>query len=305
MENDALQSLHNASKKVYKPVTQLPPAYWPEDWKVTHYKEYTRFPSVTLPVSDTKAMIAQLTATRSSGRSFSRRGLTLEEIGNLLKYSCGEFTHSDGSVHRAHASAGARYPVEIYAIVRFSSSSDLLPGVYHYNVKEHTLEYLWSDTRTGVDPNTLVADQWALEASVMFVATAVFWRSQNKYADRSYRYICMEAGAIIQNAYLYASDSDLQVVGYGGVNDDMVEQLLRLDDSLTATPSGVFTPYSYSCEINGAIPSQPYIFDAADSSGNGSVETRVLTSQSIAALRCSTFVQDSATVEVVPSFEEI
>jgi len=85
----------------------------------------------------------------------------------------------------------------------------------------------------------------------------------------------------------------------------MVEWNLRLDDSLTATPSGVFTPYSYSCEINGAIPSQPYIFDAADSSGNGSVETRVLTSQSIAALRCSTFVQDSATVEVVPSFEEI
>jgi hypothetical protein len=85
----------------------------------------------------------------------------------------------------------------------------------------------------------------------------------------------------------------------------MVEWNLRLDDSLTATPSGVFTPYSYSCEINGAIPSQPYIFDAAVANGEGSVPTRDLTNRSVGVLQCGTFLRDSATVDVVPSFEEI
>jgi SagB-type dehydrogenase family enzyme len=150
-------------------------------------------------------------------------------MSSLLKSSCGVFNHSDGTVHRAQASAGARYPIEIYPIVRFSSSSDLSPGVYHYNVKDHALEYLWPDNHAGVDPKTLVQDPWALGASVMFVVTAVFWRSQKKYSARSYRYICMEAGAILQNANLYASDTDLKVVGYGGIHEDKVEQLLRLD----------------------------------------------------------------------------
>jgi hypothetical protein len=49
----------------------------------------------------------------------------------------------------------------------------------------------------------------------------------------------MEAGAIMQNAYLYASDSDLKVVGYGGINDDVVEHLLRLDTKIESVLSAI------------------------------------------------------------------
>lgn len=229
MENGVIQALHNASKSTYRKVSQLPSSYWPKEWKTTFYKEYKRFSSVTLPPPEKKSALASLVTSRVSDRNFSQQGLTLAEISNVLQYSCGEIIHPDGSVHRAQPSGGARYAIEVYPIVRHSDSPELMLGVHHYNVKKHALEYLWPVERVVPDATTLVRDAWALEASVIFVITAVFWRSQNKYRARSYRYINMEAGAIMQNAYLLASDTNLKAVGYGGIYDDMVEKLLRLD----------------------------------------------------------------------------
>ena len=83
----------------------------------------------------------------------------------------------------------------------------------------------------------------------------------------------------------------------------LMQWRIQLSDPLTAT--GNTNPYSYTCQINGAIPSAPYIFDAAVANGEGSVPTRDLTNRSVGVLQCGTFLRDSATVDVVPSFEEI
>jgi hypothetical protein len=84
-----------------------------------------------------------------------------------------------------------------------------------------------------------------------------------------------------------------------------IEWFLQLDNSLTETLSGDFTPYDYPCEINGAVDNQPYPFNASASGGLGSVPTRMLTNQSLAVLQCSTFARDDAFVEVVPTLQEI
>lgn len=229
MSQFSLHSFHRSSKNVFTPTTFLPSDYWPEEWKTTHYKEYPRFNTVSLPVPETHSKLASITSSRKSSRSFASKGLTIEDLSNLLQHVGGEFVHADGGTHRSQASGGARFAIEMYPVVHFSDSSELSAGVYHYNVRSHVLEYLWPVTANNTKPEQLVRDQWAEQASVHLFFTAVLWRSTNKYGNRGYRYICMEAGAMLQNAYLYAADAGLRVVGYGGTNDDVVENLLRLD----------------------------------------------------------------------------
>jgi len=229
MKEQSLHDFHDSSKNIFTPTTFLPDDCWPKEWKTTYYKEYPRFESLELPKPEVNSKLSELTSSRKSARTFGSRGLTLQEVSNLLQHIGGEFAHTDETVHRAQASGGGRYAIEMYPIIRFSQNSELQPGVHHYNVKSHSLEYLWPTTANNTKPEQLVRDQWAELASVHLLFTAVFWRSTNKYRNRAYRYICMEAGAMLQNAYLYAADTGLNIVGYGGTNDDMVEKLLRLD----------------------------------------------------------------------------
>ena len=229
MQKVSLQDIHAAGKTSYRSVTLLPKAYWPPEWNTIYYKEYSRFGSIALPEPESQSKMADLISNRKSTRNFESKGLTIEQLSNLLQHIGGEFTRDDGVAHRAQSSAGARFAIEMYPVVRFSSSSEMQPGVYHYNVKSHALEYLWPITSGNTKPEQIVQDSWANKASVHIFFTAVFERSSCKYGARSYRYICMEAGAMLQNAYLYAAATDLKLVGYGGTNDNVVENLLRLD----------------------------------------------------------------------------
>lgn len=179
--------------------------------------------------------------TRKSSRDFSEEGLSLEDLSYFLKYSCGEFSpepSSQAKPRRVYPSGGARYSTEAYVILRRSNDERISPGVYHYNVKQDTLEYLWEEKESSQDPMLLVRDEWATRASALIVLTSVFWRGQNKYGDRGYRYQCIEVGAIIQNLYLNSYARGLSCVAYGGTNDDQIESLLRLDsdtESLIST----------------------------------------------------------------------
>jgi hypothetical protein len=85
----------------------------------------------------------------------------------------------------------------------------------------------------------------------------------------------------------------------------MVEWRLGLDRTLTYTPSTDLSPYSFSCQILGALQNQPYVFDAAANGGVGSAPTREISNQSNIALSCGTFVRQAATVEVIPDYQEI
>lgn len=229
MQKPSYRDFHASNKYKFTPVNILPSDYWPEEWKTTDYKKYPRFEKLTLPKPEMESKMAGLTAGRKSTRTFGTDGLTIEQLSALLQHMGGEFTHPDGSTHRAQASPGARFTIEMYPVVRFSASPELQPGVYHYDVESHALEYLWPITAGDTKPEQIVQDDWATKASVHIMLTAVFWRSAVKYGNRSYRLICMEAGAIIQNAYLYAASADMKLVGYGGVNDDVLENLLSID----------------------------------------------------------------------------
>lgn len=223
--------LHEKSKANYRSdFKEADPASWPKEWKTTYYKEYKRFPSISLPETKPQSDLFEAIANRRSNRNLGGDGPTLEQLSGLLKYACGEFEHVDGDqkvTRRAQPSGGGRYPIEAYLLIL--RSPDVPAGVYHYNVKLHQLDSMWSGKEILSDPSLIIKSQWAYQTSALLVFTGVFWRSQNKYGARGYRLICIEVGAIIQNLYLVAQSLGLKCVAFSGTHDDNIEKLLDLD----------------------------------------------------------------------------
>jgi SagB-type dehydrogenase family enzyme len=129
-------------------------------------------------------------------------------------------------------SAGALYPLEAYVVA--AAVGGLEPGVYHYDPFRHRLALLgparFSDLReTMVDPS--LADV----AAALIVVTGVFWRTRFKYGPRGYRFALLEAGHLMQNAVLAATDLDLVSLPLGGFHDALVDDLVGVDGLNEAT----------------------------------------------------------------------
>ena len=128
---------------------------------------------------------------------------------------------------RTTPSAGGLYPIETYPII--NNVSNLLPGIYHYDIVKHNLELIKKgDFRMDVAKGCL-DQEMAYKSSVNFIWTAVIGRSQWKYLQRCYRYIYMDAGHIGQNFYLVAEALNLGACTIGAIYDDELNQLLEID----------------------------------------------------------------------------
>ena len=240
MTPDFSELFHQSSKdhsKGHPPISPNP-AEWPEEWKTTYYKTYTRLPKIALSDHPPKADFFDVVRIRESRRDFTRGAIIkTQELSLLLKYSCGITNKLDEQrFRRAQASGGARFPIEVYPIVfRPSTNSgqapgdDLKAGLYHYNVKDHALDVLWEREFSDKDIGEIFTYPWVKDAAVGIVMTAIFWKNRNKYGERGYRYILMEAGHIGQNMYLVSSALNLKCCALGGTRDENVEKLLDID----------------------------------------------------------------------------
>ncbi|MBU0999945.1 SagB/ThcOx family dehydrogenase [Patescibacteria group bacterium] len=204
----------------------------PESWSKIHFKTYPRFNKVKLTRSFSKKKISLLSVLnkRRSTRTFSGVSISIKDLSYLLLYSGGIV--NPGMVldesRRSYPSAGARYPLEVYPLV-IIGNEEIKAGLYHYNVKEHTLEVILEED----------LKQWLLEstgnfkpitkASVVFIITGVLDRARVKYGDRGYRYVLIEAGHMAQNLLLLSTGLGMANLAVGGYIDFKVTQLLDLE----------------------------------------------------------------------------
>jgi SagB-type dehydrogenase family enzyme len=128
---------------------------------------------------------------------------------------------------RTTPSAGGLYPIEIYPIA--NNIKDLEQGLYHYDIREHSLKFLKEgDFRRKVAEGCL--DQnIAYTSAINFIWTAMIGRSQWKYLQRCFRYIYLDAGHIGQNFYLIAEALGLGACTIGALYDDELNQFLEID----------------------------------------------------------------------------
>lgn len=212
------------------------PDEWPAEWRTTYYKSYPRFqkiPLAALPLEhsgpEKEPNVFDVISARKSQRDFHRAPTSLGTLATVLQYSCGNTSPlEDGRHRRAQPSGGGRFPIEIYPIV-FRADADLAAGLYHYNVKDNSLDVLWAREFSDTDIDGLFSYPWVKNASMVLVMTAVFHRTQAKYGERGYRYILLEAGHIGQNVYLTTGALGLKCCALAGTRDEALEKLLDID----------------------------------------------------------------------------
>ncbi len=164
---------------------------------------------------------------RKSIRKFKDLPLTLMELSQILFGISGLTRKFPQFAFRTVPSAGGLYPIETYPVINNVEGVD--PGVYHYNINEHTLELINpGDFRQEVAEGCL-GQIMAYNSAVAFIWTAVIERSKWKYLQRCYRYIYLDAGHMGQNFYLIAEALNLGACTIGAIYDDELNQLVQID----------------------------------------------------------------------------
>jgi len=166
-------------------------------------------------------------AKRRSIREFSDDSITFFELSQLIWATQGITSRAWGFDFRTVPSAGALYPIETYIIA--NRVEEILPGIYHYHVKETQLALL-KEGHFGPDLSRAGLGQEMLEeAAAAFIWTAVVQRSKWKYRERAYRYIYMDVGHIGQNLYLAATALNLGCCTVGAFYEQEVDHLIGID----------------------------------------------------------------------------
>ena len=151
--------------------------------------------------------------------------MSLAELAHLLYYSSG--ITDKRQVLRAAPSAGATYPIEVYAIA--NNVEGLARGTYHYLISSHELELLREGDFRNEMSRAALQERMFKQANVIVALSAVFQRTQQRYRERAQRYICFEIGHIAQNTYLEATSLGLGTCAIGAFYDEEFNRLLGLD----------------------------------------------------------------------------
>ncbi|MFA5961058.1 MAG: SagB/ThcOx family dehydrogenase [Parcubacteria group bacterium] len=207
------------------------PQYWPKEWREIYHKEYPRLARVSLSqdlldLGDFEGSLMN----RSSLREFDiSKSLTMDELSTLLLYSIG-VKPSFGkwaSIRRFYPSGGARYPLEVYLLIQ--RVDGIIPGIYHYNVKDHILETLSTDKEDLSSLKDGLYYPWSRDAAVACFITAVWDRNFMKYKDRGYRIVLIESGHMAQNIALTASALNIGCCNSVGFHNSHINETLDIE----------------------------------------------------------------------------
>lgn len=162
--------------------------------------------------------VEEALASRRSVREFASRPLSSAQVGQLLWAAQGV---TDVQGRRTAPSAGALYPLELYAVSA--------QGTFRYLPDEHALATVRKgDQRQELRAAALGQDA-VVTAPLVVVIAAVPARTAARYGqERAIRYIQLEAGHAAQNLLLQAVALGLGSVPVGAFDDSRVAATLGL-----------------------------------------------------------------------------
>ncbi|MGV8118742.1 MAG: SagB/ThcOx family dehydrogenase [Candidatus Xenobiia bacterium LiM19] len=217
---------------------QIETKYTPEslpggslDWstKPETYKAYPAAVKFELPEPQKPIFnnFLELLLNRKSIREFSPRPMKLHQLSYLLWASTGLQREENGHQFRTVPSAGALYPVETY--VAANKVENLPAGIYHYAIREHSLEEIISGFPGFKLQEAAMGQDMCCSAQAVFIWTAFFPRTTWKYHQRAYRYVYADAGHMAQNLALAAVSIKIGTCQIGAFFDDKVNAILEVD----------------------------------------------------------------------------
>jgi SagB-type dehydrogenase family enzyme len=215
------------ASSIKSPIKPIDPKDWPEDWKRISFKVYPRFQKINIPKIKEDNLL-KLINKRRSQRNFHKYKISLKEIAYILQGAAiNKVINKDlyYDSYRAYPSAGARYPLEIYLFIIYSK--DLKNGIYHFNVRDGCLEYLWKFSLDEIK-NIFSGQEFVLNSSMIFLITANMRRGISKYRERYLRFVFLEAGHLAQNLILLATNIGLKTCPIGGFIEERAMNILDI-----------------------------------------------------------------------------
>ncbi len=145
------------------------------------------------------------------------------ELSQIL-WSTAGFTYN---AQRTHISSEGQSSVETYLVVR--QVQDMFPGIYHYNPRDHSLEYLKRGDPSDDLVAALMGDTKVDACAAILAYTGIPSRLEDGVKARAYRYLYLEAGAAAQCAVMASVALDLVATFRAEFYDDELSLLLQVD----------------------------------------------------------------------------
>ncbi|MBN3041011.1 MAG: SagB/ThcOx family dehydrogenase [Candidatus Omnitrophica bacterium] len=185
------------------------------------------------PILKGKISLEEAILNRRSIRSYKQDQLSLEQIGQLLWAAGGITAESGERQYRTAPSAGAIYPIQIYALYK--------KGLFHYNPFEHSLDMV-KDEDLRRDLTSVCGGQGSIsQAPFVIIICGDYSKVTSRYGQRGVRYTDIETGHIAENIHLQAVALGLGSVPIGSYDDGKVREILGLGaglDPLYIIPAG-------------------------------------------------------------------
>lgn len=171
---------------------------------------------------------------RRSQRDYRTDAISAEELSQVLWAAYGITQPMAGypkmrGGFRTAPSAGATYPLEIYAVV--GNVKDVEPGVYKYFPDGHKIVMVIDKDIRKELTSAALNQKMITDAPASLFYSAVFSRTTERYGDRGkLRYVCMDLGHSAENVYLQCEALNLGTCAIGAFNDDRVREVMQLPD---------------------------------------------------------------------------
>jgi SagB-type dehydrogenase family enzyme len=196
-------------------------------------KNYPGAPRTSLARAEGNSEFVQVLRDRRTWRKFSARPVAQRELGEILDLTFGiqQWVDVPGlgrAATKTSPSGGGLHPIEAYVVVR--RVRGLRSGIYHYDAKQHQLEWLRRGLSWEALKKNLGNQWWFADAAFFVLMTAVFPRTRWKYHyPRVYRAILLEAGHLCQTFCLTATWRGLAPFCTIALADSQWEKLLGID----------------------------------------------------------------------------
>lgn len=178
---------------------------------------------------------------RRSHRNFKNEPLNIEELSFLLWATQGMREKSvEGGltyVWRNVPSGGNRHPLETYLSIH--DVEGIEPGLYRYLPVDHqlVLEKLDPDLPELVNQGSLNQNSGSArepyyfikEAAVVFIWTAIPYRSEWRYHKAAAKLVALDAGHVCQNLYIAAGAIGAGTCSVGAYDQSKMNEVVDVD----------------------------------------------------------------------------
>lgn len=191
------------------------------DYKISQKHEFAAGVKLTPSGADLAADLEHTILRRRSTRQLSGEDLSLRELSDVMAFAYRPDLVSPEDALPRYFDSGM---LETFVVVHDVQGME--PGVYYLAPRQLELRLVKRGVFRGETHHIALGQDLARDAACVMFHTADLTSALERYGNRAYRYLHLDAGHIGERVNLAAIRLGLGVSGIGGFFDDAVNQLL-------------------------------------------------------------------------------